>query len=180
MSDNYYGYVYPLTIFGNKGVLSHIETQGGYIPSLEQIESILEWCNRIKGIHKTQQSVDDANEGLCEDTKEQYRIGVTENTVSLFGNKKQNFNEDPCYIYIVKDIHRGLFKIGKANNIENRVKQLKTANAGIEIETWYYGAKKDEKILHSIFEDVRISGEWFCLNTENLEFIGKYFEQKSA
>lgn len=178
MSGKYYGYVYPLTVFGNEKHC-HIETQGGFIPSIEQIENIIGWCNHVKSNLKTQKAIDEANEGLLEDMKEQARYEECEMRAK-YVDKKQNFDADPCHIYILKDTYRGLFKIGKANNVENRLKQLKTANSGVELETWYFGAKKDEKILHSIFEEVRTSGEWFCLNAENLEFIRTYFEQKHA
>lgn len=81
-----------------------------------------------------------------------------------------------CFIYLIRDIPRGLYKIGKAVNVANRFGQLKTANADIELITAYKGCDKDETNLHRMFETRRVSREWFMLEGAHLDAIRGYFE----
>jgi hypothetical protein len=130
-------------------------------------------------VFPTQHDVDESNENDYEERVEQQRLETLESQFQNRQNKNFKKHED-CFIYVVKDIKRGLIKIGKANNVFNRFKQLKTANAEIELLTSYRGTIKDEKILHSYFDSDRVSGEWFCLTQDQVEFIQTYFDQKRA
>lgn len=54
-----------------------------------------------------------------------------------------------------------LYKIGRSNNPEKRVSELKTANPSIRLI--FYGNGDKEKILHQMFENCRVAREWFDL-----------------
>lgn len=85
-------------------------------------------------------------------------------------------------IYLIKDTIRGVYKIGKAICSQKRLKQLKTANAGIEMFRFFDGVSEDERILHKHFiqQGKRIDGEWFSLGTSDFEYIESYFTAKNA
>lgn len=71
----------------------------------------------------------------------------------------------PCFIYLAEDGFHGAYKIGRTVNIENRQKQLRTANADLKIVMSWEGVVDDEKALHEKFRDKRINlSEWFSLS----------------
>ena len=79
------------------------------------------------------------------------------------------------YVYFIRD---GLehIKIGVANNVKNRIKELQTANP-MKLE-YFYGmhvktsedAYDLEEELHKKFSNIRLMGEWFK-EEEVLEFL---------
>lgn len=71
---------------------------------------------------------------------------------------------------------RGLYKIGKTNNIKTRLNILRTANPDIEI---LYLIQNDvEAILKKMFKNKRYKREWFRLEAEDLMLIEQeYFEK---
>jgi len=175
MQDYNWQETYPLFVFEG----GHIETQGGFLPSKAQVKKIMEWCLRFDQVFPRQEDVDESNENDYEERLEQQRLDTLERQYQNRQNKGVKKDAE-CFIYVVKDIKRGLIKIGKANNVYNRFNQLKTANAEIELLTSYRGTIKDEKALHSYFDSDRVSGEWFCLTQDQIDFIETYFNQKRA
>lgn len=91
-------------------------------------------------------------------------------------------NHDKVEIYLIKDIFRGIYKIGKAICAKKRLKQLKTANGGIELIRFFDGVSEDERILHKHFtkRGKWIDGEWFSLEASDIEHIESYFTSKNA
>lgn len=85
--------------------------------------------------------------------------------------------EKKCIVYVMRDTVRGFHKIGITKSLSSRLSQLKTANPAIEIVTHYNGIDTDEKHLHSVFKEMgkHIDGEWFELDSEDLELISEYF-----
>lgn len=75
------------------------------------------------------------------------------------------------YVYIIKS--NGLYKIGRATNLDGRLAQLRTAAPFLqEIHTIRSREFRElEAWLHWHFRDKRIAGEWFTLNGDDLEFI---------
>lgn len=78
------------------------------------------------------------------------------------------------YVYVLKAEGMGLYKIGCTGNIEQRRKQLSCMSPVplsliqiIETPNMY----QYESFLHSIFECKRHHGEWFKLNSDDLEKI---------
>ena len=73
------------------------------------------------------------------------------------------------YIYVIKNPLNETIKIGVANDVEKRIKQLQTG-AGIELELIYKSmicsnAFSIEKDVHKHFEEYRTFGEWIKVNT---------------
>jgi hypothetical protein len=64
------------------------------------------------------------------------------------------------------------YKIGTTKNIEERVRTIKAGNP-FQLEVVYYGIDKGEteEYWHQYFKDKHHSGEWYCLNKEDVEII---------
>jgi len=66
------------------------------------------------------------------------------------------------YIYFIQQGRDGPVKIGFTKDVENRMKNLQTANpAPLDLLVFYPGNQEMEKELQYRFDDIRISGEWF-------------------
>lgn len=83
------------------------------------------------------------------------------------GNYYEMF--DWCYVYLMKDLSNGYYKIGISNKPEYREHTLQSEKPTIEM----IGCKKYpsrriaeafEKALHQAFSERHIRGEWFSLN----------------
>lgn len=75
------------------------------------------------------------------------------------------------YVYIVKAF--GYYKIGKAYDVERRISQLQTSlpiplERVLTIQTKRHGL---ECALHHRFDHKRQQGEWFSLDSNDLEWI---------
>lgn len=79
-------------------------------------------------------------------------------------NKKTN-------VYLIQSVIGGPVKIGKANNVEERLKQHQCGSPFLlELIKVYENVHCDfEKELHNKFDNYRVHGEWF--NEEILKFI---------
>ena len=99
--------------------------------------------------------------------------------LSIKGKKYYAPNECPYkagYVYVIIN-GNGLYKIGKSLNPEQRLKSLTLGDKGkilIKNHYKYQNYNEIEKELHVIFNSKKISGEWFELNEQDLEFIKKY------
>ena len=76
------------------------------------------------------------------------------------------------YVYVIKNPLNETVKIGVAQNVEKRLKQLKTG-AGIELELLYKSmicsnAFNIEKDVHEFFKQYRTFGEWFKVNPDTV------------
>lgn len=79
-------------------------------------------------------------------------------------------------VYLIFDRLRGLYKIGQSKSVVHRFKQLKTANAGIELICSYVSQEHyDENWLHNDFEHCHVSGEWFKLGPDELKWFHTFF-----
>lgn len=89
-------------------------------------------------------------------------IGVVNTTISP--KKRTN-------IYIMIDHHTGHFKIGRSDRPTKREATLLSQKSSIELLFYFSGTIRQEKILHDIFLNKRVRGEWFSLNENDIEFI---------
>lgn len=77
---------------------------------------------------------------------------------------------DFCYVYLMLDNNTGLYKIGMSNNPEIRERTLQSEKPTIikvsekRLPSREIAAAM-EKMLHSIFSDKRVRGEWFKLTS---------------
>lgn len=73
------------------------------------------------------------------------------------------------YVYVIKGTHNGVvsYKIGKADNLEDRLKRFEVKIPfDIELVAAFYVKRPldFEKVLHAKFSDKRKAGEWFDLD----------------
>jgi len=80
-------------------------------------------------------------------------------------------------IYIIRDQDTGYHKIGRSNDPEARLRQLvkqdtllPTPNNFVIVWVWPDIPHK-ERMLHRVYADKRVRGEWFDLSAEDLEYI---------
>ena len=92
----------------------------------------------------------------------------------------KNKIEFKSYIYFLKDINRGIIKIGKTSHLYFRISQIRSSmiTAGINVEGLrligiYPTISQDidlvEKEFHFRFKDKRVLGEWFKINESDIE-----------
>ena len=92
----------------------------------------------------------------------------------------KNKIEFKSYIYFLKDINRGIIKIGKTSHLYFRISQIRSSmiTAGISAEGLkligiYPTISQDvdlvEKEFHFKFKDKRTVGEWFEINESDIE-----------
>lgn len=94
---------------------------------------------------------------------------------SYVGKPFQSGKDGFIYVIYFRDSSGKLFyKIGLASELRNRIKQHQTSTPfPIYIAISYYveDKNKEEKILHELFKNERILGEWFDLSYEDLNII---------
>jgi len=90
--------------------------------------------------------------------------------------KNMNRAIEPGWVYVIKceDFH----KIGKANFVQDRIKNLQTAtpfSLRVKFKKFVSDCGYWEKRLHQIFREKRQRGEWFSLDKADLQFIDFLF-----
>lgn len=87
---------------------------------------------------------------------------------------KNKFN----YVYLISGTHKGItrYKIGKANDVEDRLKRFEV-KIPFDIDIICSFMVKDaisfESYLHKLFSEKRLSGEWFDLTIKDIKKIKK-------
>ncbi|HHQ4678297.1 TPA: GIY-YIG nuclease family protein [Aeromonas veronii] len=77
--------------------------------------------------------------------------------------------EKPSYVYVIRCLSTGLFKIGRAIDIPNRVKTIQYMSAGHLVLVYQaHGGSDLESRLHKEFSHRRDHGEWFSLSEVEL------------
>jgi len=68
-------------------------------------------------------------------------------------------------VYVALAEGTARYKIGYAENVDNRIRALKTGCPfPIEVVGVFdEGTVDDERSIHGLFKDYRVHGEWFCL-----------------
>lgn len=87
---------------------------------------------------------------------------------------RSDYTKEPTEIYVMIDKSNGYYKIGRSKNADRREKTLQSEKPTIELMFKFGGVKGDEKILHEMFKEKRIRGEWFDLNGSDLINIKEY------
>lgn len=92
----------------------------------------------------------------------------------LYANQSQEVTVLRAYrmLYIMKDSHNGLYKIGKSVNPKTRERTLQSEKPSIKM---VFSAKESEdmseKSLHIEFAEQRVRGEWFSLTPAQVRYI---------
>ena len=166
------GYLVFCRVFDNGTVV--VQDQGGFLPDKDTLRKIQ---REIDAICKLSDNQIEYENWKRDNKYADEHKRMNEATCNFDKPEKKNPVGD---IYLMKDVNRGCYKIGFSTNLKSRIDQLKTANAGIEYQKHYRGSMSDEKHLHSTFEGVRVSGEWFSLTDLHLAEIERYFNLKTA
>lgn len=67
-----------------------------------------------------------------------------------------------CFVYLIADQNRRVFKIGMSTNIRGRVKRLQRyASEPLEVLWLTPGGRELETALHKRFKERRLTNEWF-------------------
>ncbi len=75
----------------------------------------------------------------------------------------------PSFVYVMKCLSTGLFKIGRAIAIPHRVKTVQSMSAGHLVLVYQaHGGSELESRLHKEFSHRRDHGEWFSLSEAEL------------
>jgi hypothetical protein len=93
-------------------------------------------------------------------------------------NVMDDIKSDKCgFVYIARCDSSNIYKIGKANEISKREKQLRTGNMFLEMFAYTKSCNplKLESLLHKIYVHKRLSGEWFELNKDEIDDIIQSF-----
>jgi hypothetical protein len=68
-------------------------------------------------------------------------------------------------IYVAEALGTGMIKIGKADDIPSRLKELQTGcPVGLRLLYSWQGGYREERAIHFRFQDARFHGEWFFLD----------------
>ncbi len=93
-------------------------------------------------------------------------------------NKGNSFSdmEESCYVYLMKDVANGFYKIGISNNPEYREHTLQSEKPTIELLSARAFpsrviASAIESALHTAFGEKRLRGEWFDLSENEVNDI---------
>lgn len=79
------------------------------------------------------------------------------------------------FIYVV-GCAEGFYKIGRCRYIDERIKQLRI-QLPFKIDVIHMlfvtDPAAEERRIHGIFREKRVNGEWFKLDADDLDYIGK-------
>ena len=78
------------------------------------------------------------------------------------------------FIYLLFCENDGIYKIGKAKNVSERMGNIQPKfPAKTELLHYFFSENYDgaERELHKRYEELRVSGEWFRLGNKDVEYI---------
>jgi len=104
-------------------------------------------------------------------------IEISKERTKKIQNERKTKSKDIEFVYFVGNIEHGVCKIGNSISPHKRISSIQTG-CPFEIKMFGFinGTKKDEKKFHNKFAKHRISGEWFLIKDELLDFINETFK----
>jgi hypothetical protein len=140
---------------------------GEFLMNIDEVKKIIKASQKYIKLWK-QSEIENYNNALLDirskesnDTKK-YRERVKIRKKEL---------EEKRLIYLILNKRNGLYKIGLSINPVIREKTLQSEEPEIEVINTYKGGFKIEREIHSTFKDKRVRGEWFKLNSDDLELL---------
>ena len=79
--------------------------------------------------------------------------------------------------YIFKDISTNIYKIGRSENVNERMRSLSNSSGRTLVSLFLFNGDI-EKDLHSIFSKYRVKGEWFEIPCEEFRGIFNAIKEK--
>ncbi len=80
------------------------------------------------------------------------------------------------YVYLMRDIGLGYYKIGFSGNPTHRERTLQAERPSIELLYSWLSNWKTEQQLHERYKEKRVRGEWFNLSPSDIAEIKAIFE----
>lgn len=149
-----------------------------HLPFLSQteIDAAYDHLLRANVIHSVTSSEHSA-QFLCTFTTDEYAIRLPTRDEPQHPAPRVHTKQIPRkpkagHVYLILDNERGWHKIGISAKVHKRL----GAYDDITIVGLFESAdmRKDEKELHRVFSDKRVSGEWFNLDGNDIEQIRAY------
>ena len=163
-------------------LLAHMADQGGIL-ELNQIRSIL--GTSFKRLWPKLAHKFIVNEGFYNNTKLTEVIERRKKFCESRRKAKLKCDEDNVRIYFLRDNDSGNIKIGSSVNPARRFNEITNQTISVAGSSttrnykliWYSDPtlRKNEKLIHTTYEDKRVVGEWFNLSVSELNEITKRF-----
>ena len=157
--------------FSDDGVL---KISGDITPfiSIAQMEEIRDFANYYLIANTSDKEIERQSELDLEKLRKRLE---QESRYSKANSKKGNM-PDSGYVYLVRDTIRDVYKIGFTGDVNSRMRQIRTYNAGVVLSNFFKARPADEIALHEMFNISNVSGEWFKLSESDIEEIENYFK----
>ncbi len=109
-------------------------------------------------------------------------LEVIKKEVPEYEEAISNVSDETCYVYLMHDLKNNFYKIGISNSPVYREKTLQSEKPTIIlIKSKCFPKRKIaeilEKTLHDNYSNKRIRGEWFSLNTEDINDISQILNE---
>jgi hypothetical protein len=153
------------------------DVYGGY-PPIWKVKAILDAAKKYVRKYKTEDEIERLNIEL-RDKMELDEIRAARERRINKSEYLQKKVDNECHIYLIKDTIRGVYKIGKAKNVDTRFSQIKTSNPGVQLVCSYFGKESDEKTIHSVLHSFgkHVDGEWFNMGEADIDYFHQYFDK---
>lgn len=124
----------------------------------------------MNGVIKTRDKFDNEIKRYFNNLK----FNLIEDSIPKLNIKPIKHNITEPSIYIMHDLNTNYCKIGYSKNPQYREKTLQSEKPTIKLLFSYKGNRVDEAFLHKHFKSKRIRGEWFNLDTVDIQSIINY------
>ena len=135
-----------------------------------------DYCFICDGYPKVHGDVLDSNFSITDYHSRNFSIADIEeiDQVELESEREKFTN-----VYVMIDRNTGYYKIGRSVNPTRREKTLQSEKPTIDLMFSYQCRKKEEKVLHDMFKESRVRGEWFDLKGSDIARIHEHFSNAS-
>ncbi len=107
----------------------------------------------------------------AERLKKQPVVKLTPKPIKVESNPVTAHHRKPNYVYLMKNIRNGYYKIGRSIDPKVREKTLQAEDPDIKMVFKVQAPKRLEKTLHQEYQEKRLRGEWFALTRFDVQKI---------
>lgn len=132
---------------------------------IQAVKSIVTELPRVENFKQMKNGM-----GYREFKMQKYALKDSSHAEDYHWSVDDQFGEDHMYFVF----HRDTAKIGRTKDIQNRLKQLKTALSHDYQVYIFRGKGHMEKKMHHVFSEFRTSREWFKRDYRMVRFANKY------
>ena len=136
-----------------------------------------DYCFIGDGYPKVHGDVLDSNFSITDYHSKNFSISDIE---EIDQRELESEREKVTNVYVMIDRNTGYYKIGRSVNPTRREKTLQSEKPTIDLMFSYQCRKKEEKVLHDMFKESRVRGEWFDLKGSEIARIHEHFSNASS